>query len=421
MDKIQRLFTPRGSPTKEGQAESPAKKTRLSPLKAKRNSPKKSPKKSPNKLRKLQDDSTLRSGSSGNNLSSSFVLVPSQETFLCETRPVEGTSTFPAADTTSKVVPGPLEDSPSRNRSIRSPIQTRSRTLAAAASAQPIADSTPQGLPADSYDDTFPVHIPPLPEEALPAVDMEVVPGNSTTNQDITLTHSPVPSGSSPTSETVIYVDSFPGMKNVKNSWNIFDSFTIPPTVLAEPPSAPSDHPAPRRRDYQTISTGASPPKKRRLMARRVARRVDRFASPLRPRLETIPEDNSSGSENDQDGNRASTPLRNSTLSDSYSPQSVIIKDAPNFTPSDSCSPQSIVIKDSPEFTCIPPSTSTQKSSRRTDPNDPRHSPSLKRTMPRNSPSGSDSQNQENGKGASKPDPNVILSSLFKMLEEDTV
>jgi hypothetical protein len=177
---------------------------------------------------------------------------------------------------------------------------------------------------------------------------------------------------------------------------------------------------------------------------------MDRFASPLRPRLETIPEDNSSGSENDQgkfspklttalwrqirvffqgpnivsfskDGNRASTPLRNSTLSDSYSPQSVIIKDAPNFTPSDSCSPQSIVIKDSPEFTCLPPSTSTQKSSRRTDPNDPRHSPSLKRTMPRNSPSGSDSQNQENGKGASKPDPNVILSSLFKMLEEDTV
>ena len=87
-------------------------------------------------------------------------------------------------------------------------------------------------------------------------------------------------------------------MKNVKNSWNLFDSITIPPSVLAEPHPAPRDHPPPR--DYQALSAGGSPPKKRRLMARRVAQRVDRFASPLRRRLETIPEDNSTGSETDQ-------------------------------------------------------------------------------------------------------------------------
>lgn len=91
----------------------------------------------------------------------------------------------------------------------------------------------------------------------------------------------------------VLYLDSFPGLQNLKQPWIIGDACTVVPA------SAFADH-QPSPSDQQQPPAGGSPPKKRRLLSRKANQRVERFADPSRPKLETIPEDTASLADSDQ-------------------------------------------------------------------------------------------------------------------------
>ncbi|POW19093.1 hypothetical protein PSHT_05066 [Puccinia striiformis] len=212
--------------------------------------------------------------------SSSYVLVSSRETFICETRPLEVPPNVIQAPVSVEITPtqpirkaplGPRKRSLPRPPAARAPIQTRSRTAAALHSDLP--------LPSEETTDVF--INPHFEEPSSPIVPVTVEGSSSSREPDSEecLAGFPEPKQRS-NDQMVIYVDSFPGVKNIKNPWNIFDSYTVPPSAFATPqPAAPK--PAPRV---------DSPPKKRRLSSRKAHRRAEWFTDPSRPKLDTIPE-----------------------------------------------------------------------------------------------------------------------------------
>ncbi|KAH9464389.1 hypothetical protein Pst134EB_003916 [Puccinia striiformis f. sp. tritici] len=378
MGKIKKLISPRSSPQK-GQTE-PAEGTLPHSGEAPTNSPEKPTK----KLRKLRDDSSPRNRSSVSSFasSSSYVLVSSRETFICETRPLEVPPNVIQAPVSVEITPtqpirkaplGPRKRSLPRPPAARAPIQTRSRTAAALHSDLP--------LPSEETTDVF--INPHFEEPSSPIVPVTVEGSSSSREPDSEecLAGFPEPKQRS-NDQMVIYVDSFPGVKNIKNPWNIFDSYTVPPSAFATPqPAAPK--PAPRV---------DSPPKKRRLSSRKAHRRAEWFTDPSRPKLDTIPEAPSLEVEN-EDESRLSSPL-NFTFLVNTSQQSFFEIENP---PSEVELSQNSKGIDSDELT-----TSEE------DPKD-------------QAPSGWPANGPKEERSSPKPNPKMILSSLFNMLEQDSI
>ncbi|KAH9472207.1 hypothetical protein Pst134EA_002830 [Puccinia striiformis f. sp. tritici] len=257
--------------------------------------------------------------------------------------------------------PGAAQESLPRPPAARAPIQTRSRTAAALHSDLP--------LPSEETTDVF---INPHFEEPSSPIVPVTVEGSSSSRE--------------PDSEECLA--GFPEPKqrsndqNIKNPWNIFDSYTVPPSAFATPqPAAPK--PAPRV---------DSPPKKRRLSSRKAHRRAEWFTDPSRPKLDTIPEAPSLEVEN-EDESRLSSPL-NFTFLVNTSQQSFFEIENP---PSEVELSQNSKGIDSDELT-----TSEE------DPKD-------------QAPSGWPANGPKEERSSPKPNPKMILSSLFNMLEQDSI
>ncbi|WAR55983.1 hypothetical protein PtB15_6B727 [Puccinia triticina] len=366
MGKITEFLSPRSSPRKGQVKPEEEKEKRTSPRKTKADSPKKPAR----KLRKPRDEASIKTRSSAGSLASSFVLVSSQETFLCETRPTQGPSNanlppvsespsreepaHPSMVPTSRAVSGLRKKSPTRTPMSRAPIQTRSRTA---------ASQHQSAAPAEvaSSEDAHDVQRFSYPVEIL-SVDPVSTQAGSSTAQILDIegfhTDSMGPSKRQ-NNDMVIYPDSFPGVKNIKNAWNIFDNFAVPPSAFATPQPFAAPQPVPRV---------DSPPKKRRLLSRKTNQRIDWFSHPSRPKLETIPESQSSDAE---------------TLSENESRLSLSQSSSKRFSAS------------------TPPHSHTETVGGFSSP--------------------AQSNSTQNSQKATKQDPKLILSKLFQMMEEDSI
>ncbi|KNF02862.1 hypothetical protein PSTG_03811 [Puccinia striiformis f. sp. tritici PST-78] len=202
-----------------------------------------SPEKPTKKLRKLRDDSSPRNRSSVSSFasSSSYVLVSSRETFICETRPLEVPPNVIQTPVSVEISPtqpirkaplGPRKRSPPRTPAARAPIQTRRKTAAALHSDLP--------LPSEETADVF--INPHFEEPSSPIVPVTVEGSSSSREPDSEECLADFPE---PKQTMVFYVDRYPGVKNITNPWNIFDSYTVSPPAFATP--QPVAHkPAPR-------------------------------------------------------------------------------------------------------------------------------------------------------------------------------
>ncbi|KAH9472202.1 hypothetical protein Pst134EA_002825 [Puccinia striiformis f. sp. tritici] len=142
-----------------------------------------SPEKPTKKLRKLRDDSSPRNRSSVSSFasSSSYVLVSSRETFICETRPLEVPPNVIQTPVSVEISPtqpirkaplGPRKRSPPRTPAARAPIQTRRKTAAALHSDLP--------LPSEETADVF---INPHFEEPSSPIVPVTVEGSSSSRE----------------------------------------------------------------------------------------------------------------------------------------------------------------------------------------------------------------------------------------------
>ncbi|EFP88927.1 uncharacterized protein PGTG_15130 [Puccinia graminis f. sp. tritici CRL 75-36-700-3] len=371
MGNIKKLLTPRSSPQKA--RAQPADENRLSPGKPKSSSPTKLS----NKLRKLTNEASLKTHSSVDSLASSGIMVSSQETFVCDPRPVQGGSnpsmelvpqeTSPPVPVhsavsmgTSRAVSGLRKKSPPRKPITRSPIETRSWTAAhrqealkLAVGPDATASNNASGIRGTSRSGA-PLPLAAIPEESSAPAQI-TAPATGTHKRR--------------SSALVIYPDSFPGLKDAQQQWNVSDSFSVPASVFASPPPSPS----------QPAARIDSPPKKRRLLSRRNNQRADWFSDPARPKLETIAEANSSDGETQSQElspPRSSIPFPASPFQQSF-PQN-----ARQTTP--------------------PAQSASTQTSQHVD----QHQSDMQKVVIKLTPDG-------------KPDPKYILSQLFRMMQED--